>query len=162
MTKTCNNRCKKIHSQNLHPKWRAPKFLVGPKKGPTMLKSESSWTLVPLPTSSTKGVRGACWKLWDYIRKRDNVFSYSVLHQNQLTSWLVHIRKNFGCWDKSRVTWTHLTHHDLDSREATTFPHIIFSAFAHGTYIRMAFCLGTPKEKFRNCPSLDSRDFGNS
>jgi hypothetical protein len=35
--------------------WRAPKFLVRPKKGPTVLKSGSSWNLVPLPASSTKG-----------------------------------------------------------------------------------------------------------
>jgi hypothetical protein len=35
--------------------WRVPKFLVRPKKGPTMLKSGNSWNLVPLPASSTKG-----------------------------------------------------------------------------------------------------------
>jgi len=35
--------------------WRAPKFLVRPKKGPTMLKSGNSWNLVLLPSSSTKG-----------------------------------------------------------------------------------------------------------
>jgi hypothetical protein len=47
-----------------HFSWRAPKFLVRPKKGPTMLKSGSSWNLVLLPASSTKGgVRRACWKL---------------------------------------------------------------------------------------------------
>jgi hypothetical protein len=31
-----------------------PKFLVRPKNGPTMLKSGSSWNLVPLPASSTE------------------------------------------------------------------------------------------------------------
>jgi len=36
-------------------KWRAAKFLVRPKKGPTMLKSGNSWNLVLLPASSTKG-----------------------------------------------------------------------------------------------------------
>ncbi len=35
--------------------WRAPKFLLRPKKSPTMLKSGSSWNLVPFPASSTKG-----------------------------------------------------------------------------------------------------------
>jgi hypothetical protein len=35
--------------------WCAPKFLVRPKKGPTMLKNGSSWNLVLLPVSSTKG-----------------------------------------------------------------------------------------------------------
>jgi hypothetical protein len=37
--------------------------------------------------------------------------------------------------------------HGTDLGEATTFPYIVFFAFAHGTYIQMAFCLGTPKEK---------------
>jgi hypothetical protein len=32
-----------------------PSSLLDPKKGPTMLKSGSSWNLVPLPGSSTKG-----------------------------------------------------------------------------------------------------------
>jgi hypothetical protein len=41
-------------SHTIHLEWRAPKFLVRPKKGPTMLKSESSWNLVPLPTSNTE------------------------------------------------------------------------------------------------------------
>jgi hypothetical protein len=36
-------------------KWCAPKFLVRPKEGPTMLKCKSSWNLVSLPTSSIKG-----------------------------------------------------------------------------------------------------------
>jgi hypothetical protein len=36
-------------------RWCAPKFLVRPQKGPTMLKTESSWNLVLLPASSTKG-----------------------------------------------------------------------------------------------------------
>jgi hypothetical protein len=36
-----------------------PKFLVRPKKGPTMSKRGSSWNLVPLLASSTKeGERG--------------------------------------------------------------------------------------------------------
>ncbi len=36
-------------------RWRAPKFFVKPKKGPTMLKNGSSWNLVSLPASNTKG-----------------------------------------------------------------------------------------------------------
>jgi hypothetical protein len=43
--------------------------------------------------------------------------------------------------------------------EATTFPHIVFSAPLRGTYIRMVFYLGTPKEESRNYPGLDSRHF---
>jgi hypothetical protein len=130
--------------------WCAPKFLVRPKKSPTMLKSGSSWNLMPLSTSNTKG------------GESDNLFSYSVLHQNQPTSWLVHIRNHSWCWDKPRATRTHLTHCGPNSREATTFPHIVFSGFAHGNYIQMTFCPGTAKEESRNYPGLDSRDFGSS
>ncbi len=42
--------------------------------------------------------------------------------------------------------------------EATTFPHIVFSAPLRGTYIRMAFCPETPKES-QNYPGLDSHNF---
>jgi hypothetical protein len=41
-------------SHTIHLKWRAPKFLVRPKKSPTMLRSESSWNLVSLPASNTE------------------------------------------------------------------------------------------------------------
>jgi hypothetical protein len=44
-----------------HTWWRSPKFLVRPKKGPTMLKSGSSWNLVPTPALSTRRGRKACW-----------------------------------------------------------------------------------------------------
>jgi len=49
-------------------------------------------------------------------------------------------------------TLTHKTHHSPDSREATTFPHIVFSATLRGGYIQMALFLGTPKLESRNCP----------
>ncbi len=47
--------------------------------------------------------------------------------------------------------WTHLTHHGPDSREATTFPLIVFSAALHRGYIQMALFPGTPKLESRNC-----------
>jgi len=56
----------------------------------------------------------------------------------------------------------YLTHHSSDSGEATTFPHIVFSASHHGGYIRMALFLGTPKLESRNSPGLESQDFGRS
>jgi len=59
-------------------------------------------------------------------------------------------------------TWIHLTHHGPDSGEATTFPHIIFSATLGGGYIQMALFPGTPKEESRNCPGLESRGFESS
>ncbi len=45
-----------------------------------------------------------------------------------------------------------MTHHSLDSEEATTFPHIVYFAPLHRGHIRMTFCLGTPKWESRNCP----------
>jgi hypothetical protein len=50
--------------------------------------------------------------------------------------------------------WTHLTHHGPDSREATTFPLIVFSAALRRGYIQMAIFLGTPKLESRNCPEI--------
>jgi hypothetical protein len=51
-------------------------------------------------------------------------------------------------------TWTHKTHHGPDSGEATTFPHIVFSAARHRGYIHMAQIPGTPKLESRNCPEI--------
>jgi len=42
--------------------------------------------------------------------------------------WLVHIPGPLWVLGLATGTWTHKTHHDLDSGEATTFPHIVFSA----------------------------------
>jgi len=49
-------------------------------------------------------------------------------------------------------TLDHETHHGPDSGEATTFPHIVFSAPRFGDYIQMALFPGTPKLESRNCP----------
>jgi len=51
-------------------------------------------------------------------------------------------------------TLDHKTHHDLDSEEATTFPHIVFSAMLRGDYIQMALFPRTPKLESRNCPEI--------
>jgi hypothetical protein len=78
------------------------------------------------------------------------------------TSWLELILHPFGVGTSHGQPWTHLTHHGPDSGEATTFPHIVFSVLLPGSHIRMALFPGTPKEESRNCPGLDSREFGNS
>ncbi len=57
----------------------------------------------------------------------------------------------FGARTSHGRLWTHKTHHGLDSKEATTFPHVVFSALLRHTYIPMAFFPGTPKEKSQNC-----------
>jgi hypothetical protein len=51
-------------------------------------------------------------------------------------------------------TLDHKTHHGPDSGEATTFPHIVFSAARGGGYIQMAQIPGTPKLESRNCPEI--------
>jgi hypothetical protein len=51
-------------------------------------------------------------------------------------------------------TWTHKTHHGPDSGEATTFPHIVFSAAGRGGYIWMAQIPGTPEIVPTRLPEL--------
>jgi hypothetical protein len=59
-------------------------------------------------------------------------------------------------------TLTHKTHHDSDSGEATTFPHIVYFATLRRGYIQMALFPGTPKLESQNSPGLESREFGRS
>jgi hypothetical protein len=47
-----------------------------------------------------------------------------------------------------------MRHVGLDSEEATTFPHILFSTPRFGDYIQMALFPGTPKLESRNCPEI--------
>jgi hypothetical protein len=72
------------------------------------------------------------------------------------TSWLELILHPFGVGTSHGRPWTHLTHHGPDSGEATTLPHIVFSALLCGSHIQMAFFPRTPKEESRNCPGLNS------
>jgi len=78
------------------------------------------------------------------------------------TSWLELILHPFGVGASHERPWTHLTHHGPNSGEATTFPYIAFSALLRGSHIRMALFPRTPNEESRNCPGLDSQDFGHS
>jgi hypothetical protein len=48
-------------------------------------------------------------------------------------------------------TLDHKTHHGPNSGEATTFPHIVFSATLRWGYIQMALFPGTSKLESRNC-----------
>jgi len=140
--------------------WCAPKSQVNPKLG----LSHSNCGISKLGACSQlpalKGVRGACWKLRDRLRRGTSLLKYMVLHPNPTNKLVRTHFTPFWCWDKPRVTWTHLTHHGSDLGEATTFPHIVFSAALRCTYIQMALFLGTPKVESRNYPSLESRDFG--
>jgi len=82
------------------------------------------------------------------------------LHPKPTTRGLVHIREHPWVLGQATGNLDYLTHHGPDSGEATTFPHIVFSAFHRGGYIRMVLFLGTPKLESRNYPELESWDFG--
>jgi hypothetical protein len=114
-----------------------------------MLKSESSWNLVSLPTSNIKGGWKGHAKSSGIRLGRGTTYLVTQSYiKNQPTSWSVHLQNHSWCWDKPRATRTHLTHHGPDSGEATIFPHIVFSALLCCTHIRMAFCPGWRTPKF--------------
>jgi hypothetical protein len=77
-----------------------------------------------------------------------------ILHPKQTTKWLVYIREHPWVLGQATGTLDHKTHHGPDSREATTFPHIVFSAPHFEDYIQMAFFPATPKLESRNCPEI--------
>jgi hypothetical protein len=54
-------------------------------------------------------------------------------------SWLEVILHAFGVGTSHGLTQTHMTHHDLDSGEATTFPLIVFSAALCQGYSKWLF-----------------------
>jgi hypothetical protein len=74
------------------------------------------------------------------------------VHPKPTTRGLVHIWEHPWVLGQATGTSTHKTHHGLDSGEATTFPHIIFSAPLRRGYIQMTLFPGTPKLESRNCP----------
>jgi len=53
--------------------------------------------------------------------------------------------EHLWCWDESRATRTHKTHHGPDLGEATTFPLIVFSATLRRDYIQMALFPRSPE-----------------
>jgi hypothetical protein len=98
-----------------------------------------------------RGVEGRAKSLGIRLRKGTRRSSLN-LHPKQTTKWLVHIREHPWVLGQTTGTLTHKIHHGPDSGEATTFPHIVFSATLRGGYIQMALFPGTPKLESRNCP----------
>ncbi len=72
--------------------------------------------------------------------------------QNKPPEWLVHIPGHPLVLGQATGTSDHKTHHGPDSGDATTIPHIVYSATLRGGYIQMALFPGTPKLESRNCP----------
>jgi hypothetical protein len=90
-------------------------------------------------------------ELWDGTRKSDKQFTHSNKPaQNQQTSWLAQGWSTFGARTNHRRPRTHKLHHGPNSGEATTLPHIVYSAPPSGSGIRMAFCPGTPTWESQN------------
>jgi hypothetical protein len=108
-----------------------------------------------------KGGRG-CARSPGIRLGRGTRLSHLNMHPKPTTRGLVHIRVHPWVLGQATGTLTHLTHHGPYSREATTFPHIVYFVVLHKGYIQMALFLGTSKEESRNCPGLESRDFGSS
>jgi hypothetical protein len=105
-----------------------------------------------LPASnSRKGVEGRVGSPWIRLGRRFSRSSLN-LHQNKPPTWLVHIRGHPWVLGQATGTLDHKTHHGPDLGEATTFPHIVFSATPRRDYIQMALFPGTPKLESRNCP----------
>ncbi len=82
------------------------------------------------------------------------------LHPKQITKWLVHIPGHPWVLGQATGTLDHKTHHGPDSGEATTFPHIVFSALLREDYIQMVLFPGTPKLESRNCPGWSPGTLG--
>jgi len=100
-----------------------------------------------------KGVEGRARSPGIRLRRGTSRSSFN-LHPKQTTTWLVHIPGHPWVLGQATGTSDHKIHHGPDSREATTFPHIIFSTTLCWGYIQMALFPGTPKLESRNCPEI--------
>ncbi len=136
-----------------------PSSLCDPKRVQRVGFAELVRNLVPLPASSTKRGRGVMLEAPRLDQEEIKLFGHEPAFKTN-TSWLEVILHAFGVGTNHGLILTHMTHHGPDSGEATTFPLIVFSTALRGGYIQMALFPGTPKVESRNCPDLDSRDFG--
>jgi len=81
-----------------------------------------------------KGVKGRARSLMIRLGRGTSRSSLN-LHIKQITKWLVHIPRHLWVLGQATGTLDHKTHHGPDSGEATTFPHIVFSATLRWGYI---------------------------
>jgi len=106
-----------------------------------------------------KGVEGRARSLGIRLGRGTSRSSLN-LHPKQTTKWLVQIPWHLWVLGLATGTLDHKTHHDPDSGETTTFPHIVFFATLRWGYIQMALFPGTPKLESRNCPSWSPGTLG--
>ncbi len=120
-------------------------------------KAKSRGTLIG--SQHFRGQRGML-ELQHGTKKSDKQFNYSFkFTSNQPSHWLVLYWSTFGARISHKRLRTHKTHHGPNSKETTTFPHIVYSTPFHKGYIQMAFCPGTPKGESRYCQGQNSRNF---
>ncbi len=74
--------------------------------------------------------------------------------QNKPPEWLVHIPGHPLVLGQATGSSNHKTHHDPDSGDATTIPHIVYSTTLRRTHIQMAQIPETPEMESRNCPEI--------
>ncbi len=134
---------------------------LNPLEGPTMQGCEKLGLGARSRLPTLERGRGLCQKSRELDQEEIKLFGHEPASKTN-TSWLEVILHALGVGTSHGLTWIHLTHHGPDSREATTFPLIVFSATPRGGYIQMALFPGTPKLESRNYPGLDSQDFGRS
>ncbi len=95
--------------------------------------------------------RRSCQKSRDLTRKRDQIMLRESTSKNQPQRVSQHSGTPLGVGTSHR----HFDTQDSprpELREATTFPHVVFSAARGGGYTQMALSPGTPKLESRNCP----------
>jgi len=138
----------------IHPMqtlWRTPKSRGEPTWGVHQSVVVENWDSEGAPNfQHYKGVEGRARSFGIRLGRGTSRSSLN-LHPKQTTKWLVHIREHPWVLGQATGTLDHKTHHSPDSGEATTFPHIVFSATLRWGYIQMALFLGTPKLESRNC-----------
>ncbi len=145
---------KKVDELHMKTKWRTPKSRGEPTWGFTYveLRNCGIGTRKGAPDfQHYKRVEGRARSPGIRLGRRTSR-SILVLHSKQTIKWLVYSREHPWVLGQATGTLDHKTHHGPDSGEATTFPHIVFSASHFGDYIQMALFPGTPKLESRNCP----------
>ncbi len=143
----------------MYYRWRAPKLLDRLKCESKMKTTkEQGLGARSLARSTLRVERCVEAPGWGLGRMTSINHSHGPA-QNQ-TSWLMHNCSTFSVKMSHGRPWTHKTHHGPDSKEATTFPLIVYFVPSHWTNTQMAFCPRTPKWESRNSQSWDSYNFG--
>jgi hypothetical protein len=114
-----------------------PKSLVRLKRVRLCQKAEVDGTWCRSQLLALKRLRGPAESSRIRLGRGSSYLVIRSCIQNQPTSWLKLILHPFGVGTSHERPWTHLTHHGPNSGEATTFPHIVFSALLCGICIQM-------------------------